>query len=262
MILLLKNNKIQLKKINEKMKDLFMRPQIICHMMSSVDGRIVGNGWTRPYDGTDYETVIGCYFDISNDMGADAEWLGRKTVQTDLVPDTFDHGDSPKANHFDTFFGTRETARMCIVMDPNGKIRYSSDRIMDENIIVILGESVSQSYLEHLRELGISYLFAGKDGNDLNRALKTLGTFGIKKIMLQGGGIINGSFLNAGLIDELSLLIYPGIDGLAGIPGVFEYFSDNGERPAKDQSLELLSMKMLQYGVAWLRYRIHPSPSK
>lgn len=71
-----------------------MRPQIICQMMSSVDGRIVGNGWTRPYDGTDYETVIACYFDISNDMGADAEWLGRKTVQTDLVRDTFDHGQS------------------------------------------------------------------------------------------------------------------------------------------------------------------------
>ena len=107
-----------------------MRPQIICQMMSSVDGRIVGNGWTRLYDGTDYETVIACYFDISNDMGTDAEWLGRETVQTDLVADTFDHGDSPKADHFETFFGTCETARMCIVMDPKGKIRYSSDRIM------------------------------------------------------------------------------------------------------------------------------------
>lgn len=114
-----------------------MRPQIICQMMSSVDGRIVGNGWTRLYDGTDYETVIACYFDISNDMGTDAEWLGRKTVQTDLVADTFDHGDSPKADHFETFFGTCETARMCIVMDPKGKIRYSSDRIMGENIIVV-----------------------------------------------------------------------------------------------------------------------------
>ncbi len=239
-----------------------MRPQIICQMMSSVDGRIVGNGWTRPYDGTDYETVIACYFDISNDMGADAEWLGRKTVQTDLVPDTFDHGHSRKAESFDTFFGTCETARMCIVMDPKGKIRYSSDRIMGENIIVVLGESVSQSYLEHLRELGISYLFAGRHGNDLNKALETLGEFGLRKIMLQGGGIINGSFLKAGLIDELSLLIYPGIDGRAGIPAVFEYFSEHGEHPAKDRSLELLSMKMLPHGVAWLRYRFHPAPSK
>lgn len=239
-----------------------MHPQIICQMMSSVDGRIVGNGWTRPYDGTDYETVIGCYFDISNDMGADAEWLGRKTVQTDLVPDTFDHGDSPKADQFDTFFGTRETARMCIVMDPTGKIRYLDNRIMGENIIVVLGESVSKAYLDHLRELGISYLFAGPEGNDLNKALETLGDFGIRKIMLQGGGIINAAFLKAGLIDELSLLIYPGIDGLAGVPAVFEYFGDNGKRPANGQSLELLSMKQLQHGVAWLRYRFHPAPSK
>lgn len=237
-----------------------MRPHIICHMMSSVDGRIVGNGWTRPFDGTPYETVIDCYFDISDDMGADAEWLGRKTVQTDLVPDTFDHGDLPTTDHFDTFFGTRETARMCIVMDPKGKIRYSGDRIMGENIIVVLGESVSKAYLEHLRELGISYLFAGHDGHDLDKALAILGDFGIRKIMLQGGGTINASFLKAGLIDELSLLIYPGIDGLAGIPAVFDYSGSGGERPAKDQSLELLSMQMLQHGVAWLRYRFHPAP--
>lgn len=211
-----------------------MRPQIICQMMSSVDGRIVGNGWTRPYDGTDYETVIACYFDISNDMGADAEWLGRKTVQTDLVRDTFDHGQSPKAESFDTFFGTCETARMCIVMDPKGKIRYSSDRIMGENIIVVLGESVSQSYLEHLRELGISYLFAGRHGNDLNKALETLGEFGLRKIMLQGGGIIQRQFSEGCLIDELSLLIYPGIDGRP----VFLPFSsisvNMGNHPAKD----------------------------
>ena len=57
--------------------------------------------------------------------------------------------------------------------------------------------------------------------------------FGIETLSLQGGGIINGAFLKAGLLDELSLLIYPGIDGLSGVPSVFEALEPaaSGRRP-------------------------------
>jgi riboflavin biosynthesis pyrimidine reductase len=53
--------------------------------------------------------------------------------------------------------------------------------------------------------------------------LETLGkAFGLKILLLEGGGRINGSFLKAGLIDEISLLAFPGIDGLSGMPTIFE----------------------------------------
>lgn len=236
-----------------------MRPTIICHMMSSVDGRIVGNRWTLPHDATDLDIAVDSYFEISNQMGADAEMLGRKTVQTDLVQESFDHSGKAPAAGFDTFLGAQDTHRKCIVLDPKGKIRYRENTIMGENIVVILGESVSQAYLEHLRELGISYLFAGANGNSLHQALGILGDMGIKKIVLQGGGIINGTFLKAGLIDELSLMIYPGVDGLAGVSCVFEYLGKEGERPANGHALELTSVKQLPHGVVWLRYRFHAS---
>ena len=37
--------------------------------------------------------------------------------------------------------------------------------------------------------------------------------FGIEKIILQGGGVVNGTFLSADLIDEISLIIAPIVGG-------------------------------------------------
>ncbi len=41
-------------------------------------------------------------------------------------------------------------------------------------------------------------------------------------LFLEGGGHINGAFLQADLVDEVSLSVVPGIDGCHDIPGVFE----------------------------------------
>ena len=66
---------------------------------------------------------------------------------------------------------------------------------------------------------------------------------GVRRISLQGGGIINGAMLAAGLIDQLSLVVYPGIDGLTTAPSIFEYLGASDEHPAAGQSLELLSAR-------------------
>ena len=59
--------------------------------------------------------------------------------------------------------------------------------------------------------------------------------------------------LAAGLISELSLVIYPGIDGQASTPSIFEYIGAADERPAAGQSLELLSSETASNGIVWLR---------
>ncbi len=76
-------------------------------------------------------------------------------------------------------------------------------------------------------------------------------------ISLQGGGIINGGMLAAELITELSLVIYPGIDGQASDLSIFEYLGATDERPADGQSLELLSSETAGNGIVWVRYRFH-----
>ena len=76
-------------------------------------------------------------------------------------------------------------------------------------------------------------------------------------ISLQGGGIINGGMLAAELITELSLVIYPGIDGQASDLSIFEDLGATDERPADGQSLELLSSETAGNGIVWVRYRFH-----
>ena len=81
--------------------------------------------------------------------------------------------------------------------------------------------------------------------------------FDIDTLMVEGGGIINGTFLKAGLIDEISLVVYPGIDGLSSVPSIFEATGEDDSFPAQGQSLELLSMEGLLHGMVWLRYKVH-----
>ncbi|WP_027174167.1 hypothetical protein [Methylobacterium sp. 10] len=41
---------------------------------------------------------------------------------------------------------------------------------------------------------------------------------------------IDGTFLKAGLIDEISLLMSPPIDGLAGVPSPFDHHGEPSEK--------------------------------
>lgn len=234
-----------------------MIPKVICHIMSSVDGRLLVGRWTTPFDGTDRMDLLKIYGAISQELHTDAWMFGKNTVKA-MFPDKFE--TNGKASIFEmhkTFIGECKSKRMFIVTDPDGDIRFSSNTLRGDNIIVILGESVTEDYLLFLREMKISYIIVA-DGTDLHKVLCTIEKdFGIQSISLQGGGILNGSMLNNALLDELSLVIYPGIDGLGGIPSIFEYIGGKSDFPANGQSLELLSVEKREHGVVWLRYKFH-----
>ena len=151
---------------------------------------------------------------------------------------------------------SRTSTRLFVVADPDADILYESATVRGDSIVCILPETAPAFYLEYLQKKGISYLFAGSKGDDLRTAMHTLAeTFGVESLSLQGGGIIDGAFLQAGLIDELSLVIYPGIDGSAGSTSIFHYIGKGN--PSQGQSLELLSVKEMEDGVVWLRYKFH-----
>jgi hypothetical protein len=50
--------------------------------------------------------------------------------------------------------------------------------------------------------------------------------------------------------------VYPGIDGLAGVPSVFEFIGNADERPAGGRSLRHIGTETLEGGLAWLRHRV------
>ena len=75
--------------------------------------------------------------------------------------------------------------------------------------------------------------------------------FPIKRIRIDGGGGVNGSFLAAGLIDELSHVVAPGIDGGDESPTIF----DVGGTGAPTR-LRLKSTRRLRGGALWCRYKV------
>lgn len=233
-----------------------MRPKIISHMVSSIDGRLLPDRWTQPKNDSK-EKLLALYEQVADGLNADGWLVGRKSM-------AYYAKGTPKNNLVvanytrDAFIAPgRQGHHVAIVVDPKGKLHYHQGNADGNHIIAILAEKVSNNYLAELRASGISYLFAGQDGNNLQLAMSTLGeTFGIKKILLEGGGLINGAFLNAELIDEISLLIYPGIDGLSGISSIFEYVGQEGALPAKGLSLQHLSTETLEAGMVWLRYEV------
>jgi riboflavin biosynthesis pyrimidine reductase len=141
-----------------------------------------------------------------------------------------------------------------IAVDPTGKIRWESNDMRGDWLVVLTTAKAPAGYLADLRKKSISYLLAGRDRIDFASALERLARhFGIRKLMLEGGGSLNGSLLAAGLVDEISLLVCPYADGLAGAPSVFDCVPAKPTTPAT--ALRLMAVRKRPGGVVWLRYR-------
>ena len=92
----------------------------------------------------------------------------------------------------------------------------------------------------------------GQERIDLTRAMELLGRdFGVQRLAIIGGGHTCGAFLAAGLLDEVSVMVAPGIDGRKGMAAVFDGI-DQPDHPAT--RLRLTACKPLACGAVWLRY--------
>lgn len=235
-----------------------LRPIVTCLMECSIDGRLDESRWSTMFD-KDGEGDPDVYYETRNKIDADAALLGRVTVQRHYARNIFKTDSHSMPLDLTPFRGIRTTQKMLAVFDSTGMLSYDTNVISGSTVIAVLGSKlVSEEYLCFLREKEVSYTFAGDDGRDLKAALSSLyNDFGLKHVLLAGGGLLNGSFLKAGLIDELDVVIYPGLDGLNGVNSIFEYKGDKNEKPCLGQSLELLDVQKCRAGVVLLKYAFH-----
>lgn len=223
------------------------RPHVICHMGPSIDGRIVTSNWDVS------KTLSAEYERTAETFDADAWIIGRISMEPYAGKGKIPRRTSREPIARTDFIAPHDADSYAIAIDPSGKLRWTSSDIDGEHVITILTEEVSDNYLAFLQERGVSYLFGGRSRIDLTKVLPKLSRlFGIRTLLLEGGGKINGSFLDADLIDELSILIAPVADGSSGTPALFDSTKKKG--PAR--ALKLISSEKRRGGIVWLRYKV------
>lgn len=229
-----------------------MKPYVICHMVSSVDGRTLGSRW-RPKG----NRAAGLFERLHDQLEGDAWLVGRVTGQEFAKRDAYP-GGATQSFPRQPWIRDRDAAAYGIVLDAYGKIAWGRADIGGDPIVVVLTEQVPDAHMAGLRAEGVSYIFGGAQAIDLAATLEVLNReLGIERLLLEGGGRANGAFLRAGLVDELSLAIVPAVDGAQGAPSIFDSGADAAGMPAPVESMTLVSSEVLDGGAVWLRYRIH-----
>lgn len=221
------------------------RPYVICHMMQSVDGRVACD-MVDKISGDEY-------YDALDALHCQADVEGRHSYQIHHCGFDEFKVENPQKISSEEFFVASRHDKYQVSVDTGGTLLWEGG--VSDNHICIVSEQASRQYLDYLQKKKISYIAVGKDGIDLKRAMEILHSeFGVNRVAVVGGGKINGGFLKAGLIDELSVMIAPGIDGRIGQPALFDGVSDkDGYLP---YHLTLKDVKPLPNGVIWASYEV------
>ncbi len=235
-----------------------MKPHVVCHMMVSLDGRIHPSRWTDSPDG-DRKLWSAAYEKIHASLEGDAWLVGRVTMAemakgqphppaTLPAPGTVAR---PRPHHF----ARRDAETYAVAFDRQGKLHFATPDIGGDHVVVLLGPAVSDAHLAELAGDGISYIVAADEAMDAKALFSVLNEeLGIERLLVEGGGNVNGTLLAAGVVDEISVLIAPAIDGALGITGVFEV-PDPGGLTGKAR-LSLLGAESLEHGLVHLRYAV------
>ncbi|MFR9148609.1 MAG: dihydrofolate reductase family protein [Hungatella sp.] len=236
------------------------RPYIFCHMMTSLDGKIMGNYMETP----EGEAAGDVFYRIA--FGKEPYykhqgWLsGRVTTDDNFTfyetPDLDENaGPVPEGD----FVAQPDADMYYVSVDPSGRLGWKNCTLTYEDthahVLEVLTGKASNAYKTFLRKLGISYIIVGKDALDYELTLEKLKKlFGIETLMLGGGGVLNWSFIQAGLCDELSLVITPSADGSSKTPTLF--MTKEGLTIDRAVNFELEHLEAKDGGSIWLRYRV------
>lgn len=237
------------------------RPYLFCHMLTSLDGKIMGNYMDLPA----CEPAGELFYDIAfgdEPFYRHQGWLSGR-VTTD---DNFTHYRTPDLDPAAPpvppgDFIAGKAPMYYVSVDPRGVLGWQENTVTYETttaqVIEVLTGQASNAYKAFLRQKGISYLLAGEDKLDYALLLEKLkGLFGIQVLMLGGGGVLNWSFLQAGLCDEVSIVVAPAADGNPTTQSLF--LAKEGLSTDKAISFTLLGAQAAEGNALWLRYRVDP----
>mgnify|MGYP000103608995 FL=1 len=234
------------------------RPYIFCHMMTSLDGKIMGNYMETP----EGAAVGDVFYNISfgkNPYYKHQGWLSVRITTDDNFtfyekPDLDENAAKvPEGDYI-----AKKTDMYYVSIDPSGRLGWKSSTLTyidtTAHVIEVLTEKATNAYKAFLRRLGISYIIAGIDSLDYEQTLSKLKEqFGIENLML-GGAALNWSFIQAGMCDEVSVVIAAVADGSANTQTLF--MTREGMSDDTSVAFKLQEAKVMDGDSIWLRYLV------
>lgn len=228
-----------------------MKPYLICHMMSSLDGHSLSDGWHMKGASDLYESTAAQF-------QADGWICGRVTMQEISHCDDFPRGLAKAPIPRVSYIVDRQASQYAISIDPKGAVPWKKNTALESHVVEVLTEAVSDDFLAYLQSVGVSYIFGGERDLDLQRVLTTLqAELHVDKLIVEGGAHVCGAFVDAGLVDEVSVLLLPLIDGRGDHPASFEISREVWRKPAY---LALTDVETVGDGAVWLRYTPSTEP--
>ncbi len=231
------------------------KPFVVCHMLASLDGKIDGDFMVAPENAP----VLQEYGKLRVSYACQATLYGTVTMEGSYSETRM--SELPNSRMLypkEDYQAPTDVKNYIVSIDPKGILGWKSKYIERKNrpkshVIEVLTEQVSNNYLAYLRQFDISYIFAGQDQLDCNVVLYKLKTvFQIDRLMIAGGGLMNWSFLQDNLIDELSLVISPLADGNRKAVSIFEKAEFLPDRTPAVFTLK--EVKQIEGDGLWLRY--------
>lgn len=178
-----------------------MLPWVIIYNAVSLDGRITG-----------FDADVELYYELASKWDVDAVLMGSNTV---LIGFGVKPGQNieESVEAFQPRLKDVDDRPLLVVPDSKGQIRIWTEILKMpyiRDVLVLCSRSTPSEYLNFLEERYIDYLVVGYQHVNLETALEELNTkFGVKKIRIDSGGVLNGILLSAGLVDEVRLLLHP-----------------------------------------------------
>lgn len=220
------------------------KPRVILFNSVSLDGRMdTGAG----------EIEMGIYYQTAAFWKPDAMLSGSATILAALQGQDDVPGEADPS--------TKELHPLAVpylvVADSRGQIRRWRTLQAQpywKQVIALCSQSTPGSFLAELDNAGVPYLVHGEDRIDFSQALPDLNArYGIETIRVDSGGVLNGVLLSCGLVDEVSLLIWP---SLAGSGARLFYDPPQSASPQGIIRLKLTHLEEMDGGPLWVRYEV------
>lgn len=233
------------------------KPYVIIHTHTSIDGKI------KNVDSPAFQTTSEQYqalalypdlqvFDIKGYLNGRTTSEDNQPMET---PELDENAEVPEGD----YVADPNADMYYVSIDRKGILGWTRNYVdygkRNAHIVEVLSEKAADGYKDFLRRMEISYIVAGEGTLDNELVLSKLyELFGMDRVMIGGGGVLNWSFLQAGLVDEVSVVVGPFADGDPDNPSLFTAKEPLSAIEAK--TFELIEAKPLEDSAVWLRYKI------